>query len=715
MRPLGEGGTEPPTAGSGRTPPSRTPKADPREHRGRPENVSDKNHTRTNTHRGQGAPVSEGAPGHGAIGGLRSAQAAVREHGGNAWADAMAPLAERVRELAQLQELQDLHSCLYAQTPPGQEALRAIEEARREVARDFGIPAPRGGQYWGQLLAHLAGNAADPDVEPAEWLTSGAPLGAHVEFGASGVFPPAPNDGAAPLPLEDLPGQDAQGNYLSADEHAEAVASEVEREVAAGFVTRYSSRQEAEEAAGGPLTQSRLACIAKKGSGKLRVIMDCRRSGVNGAAVVPERITLPTLQDVVESTTSALREGEVGLAVLDFADAFKHVPLRPEERRVAAFEFGGSWYVYNSLPMGASGSPLAWCRVVALLMRATAGIFPDGCVDIHTYVDDPIIVMRGHEHGRQEAARQLLCFWLLMGAPLSWAKAQWGSSAQWIGAHVAVGDGEVTVALPPETTRKWALDVDKARRAGRAPVEEVRKMAGRGSWAGGIIPELRPFVRCLWAAVAAAEGAWVPTRRMDHALRWLAAVYAAVGPQGGMRRTYTAVEAAGRAPLEVTTDASPHGIGAVASYRGRPLAYLTGPITQQDAERFGTCVGRHNDQALWEALAIVVAVRTFGPIAEAGAAGGARPILVHSDSTAALGALGKLSSPDQRVNAVARELAYSSAARQWRIDFAHLAGVDNGLADDLSRGRVPPELLGARRLELESRDTSFWKTMGPLP
>ena len=110
----------------------------------------------------------------------------------------------------------------------------------------------------------------------------------------------------------------------------------------------------------------------------------------------------------------------------------------------------------------------------------------------------------------------------------------------------------------------------------------------------------------------------------------------------------------------------------------------------------------------------MVAIRTFGPIAEASSAGGARPILVNTDSTAALGALDKLSSPDHRVNAVARELAYSSAARQWRIEFAHLAGADNDLADALSRGRVPPELRTTRRLEPADRGASFWRTMAPV-
>ena len=214
-----------------------------------------------------------------------------------------------------------MHCCLSTQTPPGREALESIAAAKREVARDFGVAELTGGQYWGKLLARLAEQAADPDAEAAEWLSSGAPLGAYVQFGASGVFPPTSSDGATPLPLGGHPGQDAQDNYLSADEHAEAVAAEIEREVAAGFVTRYSTRREAEEAAGGPITQSKLACVAKKESGKLRVIMDCR-SGVNGAAVVPERITLPTLQSVVESSTSALGEGEVEFAVMGCAVAF---------------------------------------------------------------------------------------------------------------------------------------------------------------------------------------------------------------------------------------------------------------------------------------------------------------------------------------------------------------------------------------------------------
>ena len=133
-------------------------------------------------------------------------------------------------------------------------------------------------------------------------------------------------------------------------------------------------------------------------------------------------------------------------------------------------------------------------------------------------------------------------------------------------------------------------------------------------------------------------------------------------------------------------------------------------ITQQDCARFGTMPGRCEDQALWEALAVLVGVRLFGRLAAARQAGDLpqRSIVVHTDSAAAEGALRKLRSRDDRVNVVVREMALWLAAHQVRLDYRHVPGVENELADALSRGARPAGLGAVRLLNPGLRQEDYW-------
>ena len=563
-------------------------------------------------------------------------------------------------------------------------------------------------------MRYLQEWASDPDTDVPGWLASGAPIGVAAPFSCRGIFPKAADAGEAVEECELLGGFGEAPNYKSAEEAHEAVRAELEREEAEGYITGYPSRQDAEIAAGGPIVQNKLAAVEKKSSGKMRIIVDARRCGANALASAPERIELPGARDVVEGVTALQRSCGVGesvsLVVLDFADAFRTVRLLQEERRFTGFTHDGRWYLYDSLPMGTKGSPLAWCRVAAFFGRAAAATLGDDG-DVFTYVDDPLIAVKGSAGDRGAHTLRVLLLWSILGANLAWAKGQAGSCVTWIGAHITCAEGSVGVALPLETTDRWARDVGAVRLAGRADARTVRVLAGRGAWAAGLVPELRPFLDCLWAALAGGSGGRVPLRRIDHALRWLEAFLRSIAPGGGLARIYLAHPGPPMGALTVVTDASPWGLGAVMYYGGKPLAYVSDTITKEDEKRFATRAGRCSDQALWECLAILVGVIAFTPLVGGGGGQPPRELRVRTDSAAAEGALRKLRSPDGRVNAVARELALWQAVGQLRISYEHLPGADNGCADALSRGSVPDDLADARRLPAPQRSGDFWMTV----
>ena len=96
--------------------------------------------------------------------------------------------------------------------------------------------------------------------------------------------------------------------------------------------------REALEAKVGPATVHRIGVIAKIRAGveKLRLIHDLRRSGVNQRVKCKERLVLPRISDLMQDILDVIElAGPEGgeCMILDFADAFRQLPVAENERR----------------------------------------------------------------------------------------------------------------------------------------------------------------------------------------------------------------------------------------------------------------------------------------------------------------------------------------------------------------------------------------------
>lgn len=99
------------------------------------------------------------------------------------------------------------------------------------------------------------------------------------------------------------------------------------------------------ELAGEGSRLTKLACIKKiktGGSVKLRLVVDTRRSGVNGLAHITERVVLPRISDIARIWHKVLEpnSGRCGVEFFsaDFSNAFNKLKLREDERRFAVFK-----------------------------------------------------------------------------------------------------------------------------------------------------------------------------------------------------------------------------------------------------------------------------------------------------------------------------------------------------------------------------------------
>ena len=643
---------------------------------------------------------------------------------------------------------------------PDAEAQRAgVERARQLVAEALGVAHPqpmgRSTSWQPHLVRGWIQAANDPDVDLPKWLLEGAPLGVREfpDLPARGVFPEV-DPGEANAALDELFAKsEPHSNYKSYEEAFVHVAPELDRLRKLGYVEVIGNWSQVVKRFGQRAVVSKLAAILKPradGSLKVRLVIDFRRSGVNSFVRTRERVVLPRIRDAIDNAVFLMSKSggnrKLSWMVVDFKDAFHTIPVDPADLDLQVFMSSkGVFEVFNTTVFGSKASPLLWGRFGALLMRSGQALFSMEELLLECYVDDPLIICAGDDETRRLNMALLLLWWRVLGPGLSWGKVQLGRTVDWIGVELSLPDDDedvVVASLNDKFVQELKADVACKRAKPVMEVDDLRRLAGKGSWAANVGPALRTFLQPLWKVLGdvdreqrtqalSAKGKrarrWqmksgktlVPTVRVRTALDWLGALLE-TQEKAAFKRTVNWRTELAPPTLVITCDASPWGLGAVLSTaEGYPLAWVASEVTADDARRLGVTIGDCAAQAVLEALAILVAVRTWAHIWTAAKA----RVHVRSDSQAALGALGKVASPVPAMNAVAREVALDVAASSYGLEpitWGHVAGKLNVWADALSRLAAPePELVPAELARIEPtevavRDEAWWRaSSGP--
>ena len=169
--------------------------------------------------------------------------------------------------------------------------------------------------------------------------------------------------------------------------------------------------------------------------------------------------------------------------------------------------------------------------------------------------------------------------------------------------------------------------------------------------------------------------------------------------------------------MQLVCDASPWGIGAVLLRDGIPIRKIFDAFCALDHLVMGTREGDPSGQAAFEALAVLVAARTWLPEWR----NVPMTIVIQSDSLAALGAAAKVGSTVASMNSVMRELSLDLAEANYQVGlFGHIPGRLNDWADKLSRiyqpgviTDLPQELMDVPLTDLPRRNVSWWRAAPP--
>ena len=657
-----------------------------------------------------------------ALGGMRRPDLSVQSHsryslvGAQLW-DMLSGYVDEHQDL--LQVVDTLRQGLPVEGIP-QQHLQAVRQRWLEVMRAPLVPRGQGPdadtlQAWGRATH-------DPDaarVLPG-WLRMGAPLGILQNIETTGVFPATVPTEVTKDPLMLISQLTGWTNYSSAEDQLDVVQGILEQQEQRDHCQSFTSYEQLCSHLGvDKVVLTKVGLISKEksdGSFKHRLIWDLLRSEVNDTVHLDERIVLPRLQDAVDDARELLRQGagEVEWLVLDVADAFHNVPVMECERRFACGKVGDRYICFKSLCMGGKSAPNIWGRFAAAIGRVVASIMPSAEQRTEIYVDDPLLCARGSRARRTHLFTVALLAITVLGFPMSWGKGVLGTDVVWIGARLAVVPAGIQVAIPEDKLRD--LQRLTAEFLGKSVVSRraVKAFCGKLSFVAGMVPTLRPFVRMVWAALLSPSRlpqSIVHVRRFNVALDWLKALFD--GIYGPLIRIFTLQEVWADVGDYIATDASPWGFAGVLFKNFVPVAWYATPLPESLLRHFQAKSGDSSFNTLWEALAILVAIRLWLP--------GTRVLArVRSDSLAALRSIVKMQSPSPSLNLIAREIALDATLGLYHLGVAvHIPGIANRLPDDLSRlwapepHQIPPELVDVPQHQVPVLGGTFWRTSAP--
>ena len=505
------------------------------------------------------------------------------------------------------------------------------------------------------LLEALLLSANDPDARVLpSWLKVGVPIGIARDTEYTGIFPrtdgpsAAIKDSQAFQTMTDWAG-DAR-NYKSFADAGDKAQAELMRLVEAGRAQKASSWEEVVRLVGPEARLTKMACIIKQKSGKekVRVIVDMRRSGINGQMKVEERVVLPRVTDAATSLHELLKSARVDdvpeFYIIDFSDAFYTLHFHPAERAHTIVKGNcGSYFILHCVCFGLSCGPLVWGRLASAFLRLGQATTNSSEGRSQCYVDDPILTALGRScKERSRIFARVTLLWCALGCSLAWHKSSNGRDVEWIGVNLQLEGAlyrDLRVCLTVDKTTKLKQvfkEIMSYKHKRMIPTALLSQAAGIMGWVSNIIPSSRPWTGALWKAVVAAkrEPARDSTRARKGLTFWKQVEFSVLA-LGRMLEVASDPSRLSPDPLlqlaelsklhgflqdlpllELFTDACPTGMGAVIYQGNIPIGYWSHQLSQLDCTKLHKdCVlGDPAFQTEWEAWTVVLALRAFSSI-----------------------------------------------------------------------------------------------------
>ena len=456
--------------------------------------------------------------------------------------------------------------------------------------------------------------------------------------------------------------QPARSNMFSAAQHSEVIDEYLEKEVRAGNIIPLAG-------ALAGLQINRFGVIPKGRTGKWRLITDLsfpEGRGVNDG-IDPQYCSLEYVSvDEVALAAAGLGKGSL-LAKIDIRAAYRLVPVFPRDRLLLGMRWRGQLYVDAMLPFGLRSAPklfnaladaLEWC-----LRR-------NGVHRVWHYLDDFVVVGRPESvecHHFLETMKEVCS---RLGVPLAVEKVEGPSSClTFLGIEIDTVEG--TLRLPKEKLdHLMELVVDwHGRKA--CTRKELESLIGLLQHACKVVRPGRSFLRRM-IQLLSGQAARKPQRhvRLNGEFKADVAWWVAfTRGWNGVAIMPAAVQRTPAAELTFCSDAS--GSWGCGAWSGQQWFQ----IPWDDV-----LAGWHI--AAKELLPIVIAAALWGKEWHG------KQVHGGCDNQAVVEALEARACRDRVLMDLLRCLFFFEATHDFQLVVSHVRGVDNGIADDLSRNHM---------------------------
>lgn len=443
-------------------------------------------------------------------------------------------------------------------------------------------------------------------------------------------------------------------NVITVEDSQNRVEEEIHRLLALGAIERCH--------------QSDVDCInpllvIPKSNGNLRICVDLR-------AVNTQIGPAPAFKmDGIERVLDMLPKGAF-MVTMDVRDGYLQLPMNETAKRFLGFRWGAEVFRYVKLPFGLNSAPALFTRVMGVIVRhcREKGMF------ILAYLDDVILWHEDRStlvQHRDELERCLRSVgWERAPEKGSWTPSQ---RVLFLGFEIDSSVNRITVS--PDRIRRMKEVTDRCLIANQVPLRWLGQVTGHVISMTRAAPMAKTLLQSLQQTLreeAPAGPVWDTTIALGTRIR---------GDLMGLRSMIEAWNGASfwrpSTRVWMQTDASVWGWGATL-----PMMGVTAQGRWADGEGMSS-----NEREL---RAIHMGLLCFKKRLQN------RRILIQADNVTALAYTRKVTGRSEILYRVARGLCETACALNVSMEFQHIRGEENIIADMLSRNQLGAEW-GLRR------------------
>ena len=213
---------------------------------------------------------------------------------------------------------------------------------------------------------------------------------------------------------------------------------------------------------------------------------------------------------------------------------------------------------------------------------------------LHTYVDDPILALKGSRGRRCRLAVRFCAALLALRIKVAFNKAQLSSEVAWIGITLSISPLQVIASVPPEKLEEIIKIINSLLNSNVAPIRVVRSLAGKLMNIASLVVMWRPFLSNIWGSLSQTNSrapnncVWVKQFRFT--LLWIREFI--LGANKTVSRLFHVHRYFGSGHrVIITTDASPWGLGGFLTVDGQIVDFFSDAISDFDNKVLDRVIG----------------------------------------------------------------------------------------------------------------------------